>query len=183
MKKENSDKEVPAVPCPCEKNKETSGVSRRGFLSATAAGLAALIGGFLGGSGLTYFISPAFKKEAEDWVDLGPASSFKSGVPAKVDYAERRRDAWAVSERRSSAWVLTADSKNFTVFDPKCTHLGCPFRWDQAKEQFLCPCHAGVFSKEGQVVSGPPPRPLDQYAAKVEGGRLFIQPAPRKEAA
>jgi Rieske Fe-S protein len=31
-----------------------------------------------------------------------------------------------------------------------------------------------VFDKDGQVISGPPPRPLDRYEAKVEDGQLYI---------
>lgn len=157
-------------------------LSRRGFLGALTAGLSALIGVVLGGSGLGYFISPAFKKEDESWVDLGPVADIHPGSPVKIDYVQRRRDAWVVNERRSSAWVATDDGKNFTVFDPRCTHLGCPFRWDDVRKEFLCPCHAAVFAADGKVVSGPPPRPLDRYGAKVEGGRLLIQPDPGREA-
>jgi menaquinol-cytochrome c reductase iron-sulfur subunit len=151
-------------------------MGRRSFLAWGAAGLGAAIAFVLGSAGLSYFISPAFKKDEEDWVDVGGAKEIKPGSPVKVDFVARKRDAWAVTEKRSSAWVATADGREFTVFDPRCTHLGCPYRWDQAKEQFLCPCHAAVFDATGAVVSGPPPRPLDRYGAKVVNGRLLIQP-------
>lgn len=147
------------------------------------AGIGAAITFILGASGLSYFISPAFMKEEEDWVDVGAASEVKPGAPVKVDFVARRRDAWEVTEKRSSAWVSTQDGRRFTAFDPRCTHLGCPYRWDQASGRFLCPCHAAVFDKSGAVVSGPPPRPLDQYSTKVAGGRLFIQPRVRKSVA
>jgi menaquinol-cytochrome c reductase iron-sulfur subunit len=152
-------------------------------LGAAAAGLGGVIAAVLGATGLSYFVSPAFKKEEEDWVDLGKAADVKGGSPVKVDFVARKRDAWAVTEKRSSAWVLAAEGGDYTVFDPRCTHLGCPFRWDQQKEQFLCPCHAGVFAKDGKVVSGPPPRPLDQFPVKVVDGRLLIQPNRKKGAA
>lgn len=155
-------------------------VSRRGFLGWLAGGAAALIAAVLGGSGAAYFISPAFKKEQESWIDLGRSSGIPRDVPTKVDYVERRREAWVVTEARSSAWVLTPDGKEFTIFNPRCTHLGCPFRWDEASDRFLCPCHAGVFARDGKVVSGPAPRPLDRYASKVERGRLLIRPRPLK---
>ncbi len=158
------------------------GVSRRTFLTAGIVVLGGAISALLGATGLSYFISPAFKKDEEDWVDIGRASDMKPGAPLKVDFVARKRDAWVVTEKRSSAWVST-DGKEFTVFDPRCTHLGCPYRWDQAREQFLCPCHAAVFDAKGQVVSGPPPRPLDRFAAKVVEGRLLIQPQAIKGAA
>jgi menaquinol-cytochrome c reductase iron-sulfur subunit len=158
-------------------------MGRRSFLAWGAAGLGAVITFVLGSTGLRYFISPAFKKDEEDWVDVGGAGEIRPGSPVKVDFVARKRDAWAVTEKRSSAWVSTSDGKTFTVFDPRCTHLGCPYRWDQSKEQFLCPCHAGVFDAGGAVVSGPPPRPLDRYAAKVVNGRLLIQPIALKRTA
>ena len=151
-------------------------LTRRSFLVWVTGGLGTLIGFVLGGSGVAYFISPAFRRKEEQWVDIGPAHGVRNGTPTKVEFVERRRDGWVTTERRSSAWVLTQDGKNFTAFDPRCTHLGCPYRWDDAKKEFLCPCHTAVFNKEGSVMSGPAPRPLDRYPIKVAGGRLLILP-------
>lgn len=153
-------------------------ISRRSFLERCIFFLGASIGAVLGGSGLAYFVSPAFRKKEEDWVDIGPVQDIPKGSPKKVEFVERKRDAWATTERRSSAWVLTSNGKDFIVFDPRCTHLGCPYRWDDMKKQFLCPCHTAVFDPDGRVVSGPPPRPLDRYQAKVAGGRLMILARP-----
>ena len=111
-------------------------------------------------------------------MDIGPVGEIQPGVPAKVEFVERKRDAWITTEHRASAWALTSNRKDFVVFDPRCTHLGCPYRWDEQKKQFLCPCHTAVFGVDGRVVSGPPPRALDRFPAKVVGGRLFILPKP-----
>lgn len=151
-------------------------LSRRSFLAWATAGLGALIAAVLGASGIGYFISPAFSKREEDWIDLGKAADFTRDVPVKVDFVSRRRDAWATVESRASAWVLTPNGRDFIAYDPKCTHLGCPFRWDEARKKFLCPCHTATFDIDGSVVSGPPPRPLDRYPAKVVGGRLLVRP-------
>jgi menaquinol-cytochrome c reductase iron-sulfur subunit len=140
------------------------------------AGLGGAIGALLGGAGGGYFLSPLFRKREESWIDIGRTADFFPGIPTKVEYIERRRDAWVTSEKRSSAWVLTSNGRDFIVFDPRCTHLGCPYRWNADKKLFLCPCHNAVFNVDGRVVSGPPPRPLDRYAVKVVGGRLSILP-------
>lgn len=169
--------------CGCSSGSDSDGITRRSFLAWGTAVLGAAIAFVLGSTGASYFISPAFKKDEEDWVDLGGASSVKPGLPVKMDFVARKRDAWVVSEKRASAWISTQDGKEFTVFDPRCTHLGCPYRWDQDKKQFLCPCHAGVFGPDGTVVSGPPPRPLDRYAVKIVNGRLMIRPTPEKRTA
>ncbi|MDD5302057.1 MAG: ubiquinol-cytochrome c reductase iron-sulfur subunit [Elusimicrobia bacterium] len=167
-------------PCCGENPPEDAG--RRDFLTRATVALGAVIAAALSATGIGYFISPAFQKREEDWVDLGRAGDFKAGSPALVEFTQRRRDAWVTSERRSSAWVATADGKSFTAFDPRCTHLGCPYRWDAGSERFVCPCHTAVFGPDGHVISGPAPRPLDQYQTKVAGNRLMILPKAEKKA-
>ena len=45
------------------------------------------------------------------------------------------------------------------AFNPACTHLGCAYHWDESPNNFVCPCHASVFSIDGKVLVGPAPRP------------------------
>lgn len=164
-----------------EKRPPEEGVTRARFLGGAIAVLSGAIGAVLGGSGLGYFVSPALRKTRENWIDVGRASDFKPGAPARVEFVSRSRDAWATTERRASAWVLTSNGKDFIVYDPRCTHLGCPYRWDEEKKHFVCPCHTAIFAVDGRVVSGPPPRPLDRYQVKVAGERLMVLPAPQKQ--
>ena len=151
-------------------------LGRRAFLTRAAALLGGLVAATLGGVGLGYFVSPAYRKKAGAWVELGGAGDFKPGMPVLVEYTQRKRDAWVTSVNRSSAWVVTSDGKKFTAYDPRCTHLGCPFRWSREENKFLCPCHTASFNIEGKVLGGPAPRSLDRYQTKVEGGRLSILP-------
>ena len=62
------------------------------------------------------------------------------------------------------------------AYGPQCTHLGCPYHWEESKNEFLCPCHSSVFGVDGKVVSGPAPRPLDRYETKLQGSKLLIGP-------
>ena len=151
-------------------------LSRRTFLGRCVVFLGSVMAVMIGGIGGGYVLSPLFQKRQEDWVDLGSVAEMHPGSPVKVEFVQRQRDAWMTTERRSSAWVLTPDGKDFLVFDPRCTHLGCPYRWDEAQKQFLCPCHAAVFDSQGNVMAGPPPRPLDRYPWKVQAGRLLVLP-------
>ena len=45
----------------------------------------------------------------------------------------------------------------------RCAHLGCPVRYIQASQKFVCPCHGGVYDFQGKVQGGPPVRPLDRF--------------------
>ncbi|MFQ5491264.1 MAG: Rieske 2Fe-2S domain-containing protein [Phycisphaerae bacterium] len=65
-------------------------------------------------------------------------------------------------------------AKGFRAYSAICTHLGCIVHWDFSKREFLCPCHAAVFSDTGEVVSGPPPKALPEYAVKVVQDEVIV---------
>lgn len=155
---------------------ETENEDRREFLKKMIFVLGGLLTAGITIPGGVYFLSPAWKKEEEEWVELGDISAIPIGEPVRLEFIQRKKDGWITSEGRANAWVVTADGKDFTVFDPHCTHLGCPYRWDPKKKQFLCPCHNAIFAMNGEVLAGPPPRPLDEYASKIIGDKLLIQP-------
>ncbi|MBI1922591.1 MAG: Rieske (2Fe-2S) protein [Geobacter sp.] len=60
------------------------------------------------------------------------------------------------------------------AFSAVCTHLGCIVQWEKEKGQFLCPCHAGRFSADGEVISGPPPRPLEKLPVAMRDGKIIV---------
>ena len=158
-------------------------LNRREFLNYGILGLGGLITLSLLAPAATYFLSPAWKKKEEDWIFLGEAGKIPVDQPTKVEFVQRRKDGWMTVEEKRSAWVVTKDGKSFDVFDPSCTHLGCPYNWNETKREFLCPCHNGVFSMDGAVLAGPPPRPLDRYPNRVENGKLWVFPSAKKEKA
>ena len=55
-----------------------------------------------------------------------------------------------------------------------CTHLGCTVFWQKDRQEFFCPCHNGRFDKNGVVLEGPPPAPLDLYPVEIEGDNVFV---------
>ncbi|MGD0886077.1 MAG: ubiquinol-cytochrome c reductase iron-sulfur subunit [Thermodesulfovibrionales bacterium] len=72
------------------------------------------------------------------------------------------------------AIVINSADKGLVAFSRVCTHLGCLVEYDKDKKRMLCPCHAGVFDLEGNVVSGPPPRPLAKLPLRIEGETIVI---------
>ena len=72
-------------------------------------------------------------------------------------------------------FVSTEDGSQFLVQSNVCSHLGCRVRWVDDRDAFFCPCHNAVFAPDGAVVSGPPPRPLDQFESTVQDGQLFFK--------
>ena len=153
-------------------NKE---LTRRQFMSAAIAALGGLIGAALGLPAIAYIISPAMKKQAEAWVRLGAINKVEVGAPTLFKTTIERQTGWITDQEEISAYVLTEDGQNYIAMSNICTHLGCRARWIEDQSQFFCPCHNGVFGKDGSVISGPPPRPLDRFETKVEEGVLFIR--------
>jgi menaquinol-cytochrome c reductase iron-sulfur subunit len=56
--------------------------------------------------------------------------------------------------------------------------LGCPVRWLPDADLFMCPCHGGVYYKDGKVAAGPPPRPLVKYPVRLRNGQVEIRTSP-----
>ena len=128
------------------------------------------------------FASPAFKEpEGTRWVKLGEADLFDLEVPVRVDFSETIADAWVQTRVQRGVWVYSEDGENFTVYNGRCTHLGCAYAWDTESDAtfhpernvFHCPCHHAIFQVTGDVIRGPAPRPLDTLEAKVEDGILY----------
>jgi len=63
---------------------------------------------------------------------------------------------------------------SFLALSRTCTHLGCSVPWDEATNQFVCPCHGSTFSLTGEVLTAPAPRPLDTYPVRVENGIVKV---------
>jgi menaquinol-cytochrome c reductase iron-sulfur subunit len=151
--------------------------TRRHFLrlvSVVAGTGAAILAGL---PALLSFVSPILRGKREGtWVRLGDTSDFETGVPNKKDFAQTMKDAWVETRAMVSVWVYTEDGERFTVYDARCTHLGCGYNYVQTTGMFECPCHGGKFdAKSGAVLAGPPPRPLDKLPNKVEDGVLLVQ--------
>ena len=61
------------------------------------------------------------------------------------------------------------------AYSAVCTHFACVCKWDPARELIVCPCHEGYFEPlEGQVVSGPPPLPLESLAVNIIDDEIYV---------
>jgi Rieske Fe-S protein len=148
---------------------------RQDFLKLSIAAVGAAIGLGIGIPAVSYLVGPALKESQEqNWVQLGSVSKIPLGEPTLFKFKIKSQTGWIVDEREISVYILTEDGREFVALSNICTHLGCRVRWIADTEQFFSPCHNGIFDKQGNVVAGPPPRPLDRYQVKVEDGQLLI---------
>ncbi|MBX6333443.1 MAG: ubiquinol-cytochrome c reductase iron-sulfur subunit [Gemmatimonadaceae bacterium] len=77
------------------------------------------------------------------------------------------------------AILLHLSDRRFVAYSGTCTHLSCAVYWDAERRRLRCPCHEGVFHPEtGDVLAGPPPRPLPRIALRERDGVLYAVEEP-----
>jgi menaquinol-cytochrome c reductase iron-sulfur subunit len=148
--------------------------NRRDFYIGTIYAIGAMISGALGVPALAYLFFPPKVLQPDEWIEIGDATRLAPNAPTEMSFRRNRVDGWKVISEKSTAWVVKAADNRIAAFGPQCTHLGCAYHWDEAKNLFLCPCHNSLFGPDGNVKAGPAPRPLDRYDVKVEGNKLLI---------
>jgi menaquinol-cytochrome c reductase iron-sulfur subunit len=154
---------------------EEKPVSRRNFLTAATGAIGALIGGALSIPAVAYVVGPALQRnETQNWIRIGAASKVELGTPTLFKATVTNQTGWIVNEEEISIYIYTENGRDFIALSNICTHLGCRVRWIEDQEQFFCPCHNAVFNREGEVLDGPPPKPLNRYELKIEDDQLFV---------
>ena len=156
--------------------------SRRSFHLTMIRLLGGLIATVVGAPAAVYLLMKPKSGAGDDLVEIANLSDLPVGKPQEVVYYRTRFDGWKRIREKATAWVMKKSEDEAVAFHPACPHLGCAYHWEgdqsdeqgQVRESFVCPCHASSFSKDGAVLGGPAPRPLDQYVSRVEGGMLLV---------
>ena len=133
---------------------------RRNFLGICLGGLVASMG--------VVVAYPVFRY-------LAPRSG--SGSVAKVVIPEKdiaEGEAKFFEFAGSSAVLIRKRGGGLVALSAVCTHLGCIVQWEKDKQDFLCPCHAGHYTPDGAVTSGPPPKPLAKLPFSVANGAITV---------
>jgi Rieske Fe-S protein len=101
-------------------------------------------------------------------------ADFEVGVPQYVKVERPVVDGWVQETAPVGVHVMRTSETDVLVLDPHCTHLGCPLAWSTGSRSFACPCHGGQFSGGGEVIAGPPPRPMIRYETRIQDGEVLI---------
>ena len=109
------------------------------------------------------YLRPPVQTEVEvSSVNAGKLSTFDKDSGAIVRFGNK-----PVILIRTSAGELRA-------FSATCTHLDCTVQYRKDMGVIWCACHNGKYDLNGRNVSGPPPRPLDEYRVVLQGDDIFI---------
>ena len=79
--------------------------------------------------------------------------------------------------------LIRLDEATYVAYSQKCTHLSCVVYYAREKNRVECPCHEGYFPiKNGDVLQGPPPRPLPRVVLERHGDIIVaVRMETRKE--
>ena len=137
-------------------------ISRRRLIGYAWIGAAAIVVAELIG-GTFAFLWPRKKQEKGEKIFIaGKVNDFKVG---EVIYF-----------RKEKALVQRLEG-GFLAFSTVCPHLSCVVNWNEMQKRFECPCHGAKFNRNGEVLEGPPPRPLDLYKLQIVEEKLVIDTA------
>jgi len=137
------------------------------------------VGGFMGLlvgiPAIAYILDPATKvKSKEDWVSAGPIDNYEENNPTLFTFTQTTQNGWERTVNSYGVYIVKKDSTQATIFSNQCTHLACRVTWVAEEQEYICPCHDGIFDSSGNVVAGPPPAPLVEYESKVEEEILYF---------
>ncbi len=71
-------------------------------------------------------------------------------------------------------FVLRITEETLVGLSGICTHVRCVLNWNEERRTLDCPCHAGSFDLNGNVLSGPPPRALVRYRVETRAGEIWV---------
>jgi Rieske Fe-S protein len=158
-------------------------VTRRRFMTGTAHTAGAIAASAFALPALGFAVGPIFKSTPHRWEVVGTVGYFPENnyTPVVVTLTPGIGEAGkaTVYVRKFNPAIDTDPYDRNTPFiaiTSRCAHLGCPVRWVDAAERFICPCHGGVYDLLGRRVAGPPVRPLDRFYTRVTGEYVEVGP-------
>jgi len=149
-------------------------MKRRQLLRMLLYGMGTVLGSLVVIPTFLSALSPGWKRSrTESWQQVGSLEDFPVGKVALASVGFDRRD-WTSELSTKSVYVWRRKDAEPIVFSRNCTDLSCPIRFDSGSECFFCPCHGGIFAKDGEVMAGPPESPLMRYTTRIKDGVLEI---------
>jgi menaquinol-cytochrome c reductase iron-sulfur subunit len=153
-------------------------ISRRHFLMKLGLGLGGIAATAVAIPVIGALLAPLPQRKKQAWRTVGAIDDFTIGSTSLVKFINSDPVPYAGVTAKTAAWLRRNAANDFIAFSVNCTHLGCPVRWEPEAELFMCPCHGGVYYKDGSVAAGPPPKELTKYAVRVYNGEVQMQTAP-----
>ena len=123
--------------------------------------MAASLGSFL--YPVVRFVNPpAVSEAAVNEVSAGRAQDLRVNSGKIVKFGSR------------PVLLIRSGETEWRAFSAVCTHLNCTVQYREDAHTIWCACHNGTYDLNGSVISGPPPRPLDEFVVHLRGEEVFV---------
>jgi Rieske Fe-S protein len=109
-----------------------------------------------------YLIPPASGEPATQSVVAAQTSQLKANAGLVFKFGSK-----------PGLLIRTPDGE-LQAFNAVCTHLQCTVQYKADTSQIWCACHNGLYDLQGNVVSGPPPRPLERLTVNQRGDDIVV---------
>jgi menaquinol-cytochrome c reductase iron-sulfur subunit len=160
------------------KTEENTKETRRSFIIKSLSWASGLLGALIAIPVVSSLFEPLISQRGRAWRPVCKVNDIKVGETKLVKFTNARPLPWSGITSQTASWLRRETDNKFAAFAINCTHLGCPVRWLPDAGLFLCPCHGGVYNKDGSYAAGPPPRGLYQYDVRINGDTVEINTGP-----
>jgi len=111
---------------------------------------------------ISYLNPPKITEANVSMVKAGPAADHPNNSGRIIKFG------------RKPVLLLKTENGEFRAFNATCTHLDCIVQYRKDTKQIWCACHNGIYDLQGRTVSGPPPRPLEEYLVNIVNDEIII---------
>jgi menaquinol-cytochrome c reductase iron-sulfur subunit len=153
-------------------------IDRRKFLVRLSLLAGALPAALISVPVFSALLGPLLQRQKQEWRKVADLSDLSIGETKLITYVNADPLPWAGVTAKSAAWLRRESESKLVAFSAHCSHLGCPVRWEQNAQLFMCPCHGGVYYKDGSVAAGPPPKGLTEIEVRINKADVEIRTAP-----
>jgi Rieske Fe-S protein len=131
------------------------------FVALGTAAIGAALAGLVGAAA-----TPRPADRTRKWRKAATIFDLPPDTPYAAVLADRHADGW-YETRKEQVVYIDKEGDSYRALSATCTHLGCRVSWNAQTKHFHCPCHGGIYDRDGKVIAGPPPAGLTRVNARL----------------
>lgn len=144
---------------------ETGGSTRRGFLNyllgtSVVATIAAIVYPIF-----RFMVPPEIVEAQQNSVLAGKVNDIAANTGKIFKFGSK------------PGILIKTAAGDVKAFSASCTHLDCIVQYDGKEKCIVCACHNGKYDLTGKNISGPPPRPLEEFTVNIKGDDITVTKA------
>ena len=147
--------------------------NRRSALARLVTAGMGLIGAALAGL-VGAAATPKPADRSRKWRKAATIFDLPPDMPYAAVLADRHADGW-YETRKETVLYLDKVGDGYRALSATCSHLGCRVSWNAQTKHFHCPCHGGIYDRDGKVIAGPPPAPLTSVNVRLNAQTSEIE--------